>query len=602
MFLRARLILPAALALLAVATQTAADSPKLEWRDWNATLFDQAKSENRFVILDLEAVWCHWCHVMEETTYADPRVIDLLARKYIPVRVDQDANPDLSNRYGDWGWPATIVFAPDGTEIVKLRGYIPPERMTALLAEIIEDPSPGPSAIRAAEIEPADEAFLTTEQRKSLDAAFAAFFDAKNGGWGSLHKYIDTDSMDLVMLRAEAGDVEAARRARITLDAALSLIDREWGGVYQYSDADDWKSPHYEKIMWFQAQYLRHYSQAYALWKEPRYHVAAKDIYRYLTTRLTGPEGGFYVSQDADVDGDMPGKTFYALSGTERDKVRREPRIDKSLYARENGWAVGGLAAYYNATGEREALDRAVRAARWVMAHRMLPGGGYAHGANDRGGPFLGDTLAMAQASLDLYAATGDRAWLAEAASAGGFIAAAFGDASGGYKTSAKSEAAVGVLAEPVRQRDEQIMTARIFNRLHRYLGDAAYRGHAEHAMRYLVGAAAELDRAMPGVLLADYELGREPTHITIVARKGDPDAEALHAAGRAFPAVYKRLDWWDRREGPLPNPDVTYPEFEKAAAFACTNRICSLPVFEPAGLAATVSGMLKLDRTSKTE
>ncbi len=96
-------------------------------------MFARATAEKRFVILDLEAVWCHWCHVMEKTTYADPKVQELLSEKYLPVRVDQDANPDLSSRYGDWGWPATIVFAPDGTEIAKIRGYIEPERMQALL-------------------------------------------------------------------------------------------------------------------------------------------------------------------------------------------------------------------------------------------------------------------------------------------------------------------------------------------------------------------------------------------------------------------------------------------------------------------------------------
>ena len=77
----------------------------LSWRSWSEDIFTQASRDNRFVILDLEAVWCHWCHVMEQTTYADETVIKLLKEKYLTVRVDQDANPDLSNRYGDYGWP-----------------------------------------------------------------------------------------------------------------------------------------------------------------------------------------------------------------------------------------------------------------------------------------------------------------------------------------------------------------------------------------------------------------------------------------------------------------------------------------------------------------
>src|SRR5262245_43883444 len=90
-----------ALAAFAASPSSAADSSK--WSEWSDDLFARAQAEQRFVILDLEAVWCHWCHVMAKTTYANPEVKELLAAKYLPVRVDQDANPDLSSRYGDWG-------------------------------------------------------------------------------------------------------------------------------------------------------------------------------------------------------------------------------------------------------------------------------------------------------------------------------------------------------------------------------------------------------------------------------------------------------------------------------------------------------------------
>src|ERR1019366_3456773 len=157
-----------AFAIAAVAASPSLASEPVKWNGWDNDLFTRATAEKRFVILDLEAVWCHWCHVMEKTTYADPQVEDLLASKYLPVRVDQDANPDLSSRYGDWGWPATIVFGPDGTEIAKIRGYIEPERMQALLKAVIDDPSPGPSVGEAFEVKPSASAFLTREQRASL--------------------------------------------------------------------------------------------------------------------------------------------------------------------------------------------------------------------------------------------------------------------------------------------------------------------------------------------------------------------------------------------------------------------------------------------------
>jgi uncharacterized protein YyaL (SSP411 family) len=569
---------------------------ELKWSDWSEDLFTRAAAEKRFVILDLEAVWCHWCHVMEKTTYADPTVKSLLAEKYLPVRVDQDANPDLSGRYGDWGWPATIVFAPDGSEIVKMRGYIEPARMQALLKAIIDDPSPGPSVGEAFEVKPSTSAFLDKEQRAALGKNYNESYEEKLGGWGEAQKYIDADSMDLAIARAEAGDATATRRARQTLDAAIAVIDPVWGGVFQYSEAGAWNRIHFEKIMSFQAQYLRQYSQAYALWKDAKYLAAARDIERYLAGFLRAPEGAFHVSQDADLNHDVDGHTYYALSDGERRKLGM-PRIDRNLYARENGWAISGMAAYYSVSGDAKAIEIAERAARWIIANRALGDGGFRHGEKDRGGPFIGDTLAMGQAFLDLYAATGDRDWLTSAAKAGDFITT-FRDDAGGFFTSKTPEARTGVFARPAKLIDDQVQVARFMNMLHRYFGHDGYREQAAHAMRYLAGASMEMVRPLPGVLLADDELAVEPTHITIVGHKDDQRAQDLHAIARALPARYKRLEWLDLREGKLPNPDVEYPDMGEPAAFACSNRICSFPSFSAEELQATVKQMAKLKPT----
>src|SRR5438309_9599652 len=176
-----------------------------------------------------------------------------------------------------------------------------------------------------------------------------------------------------------------ARRARQTLDAAVALIDPVWGGVYQYSEAGSWTHAHFEKIISFQAQHLRQYSQAYALWKDPKYLAAARDIERYLAYFLTNPDGAFYVSQDADVDHDTDGHKYYALPDGERRKLGM-PRIDKNLYARENGWAISGLVAYYNVSNDPKVLGIAERSAKWVIANRALSNGCFRHGERDRGG------------------------------------------------------------------------------------------------------------------------------------------------------------------------------------------------------------------------
>jgi hypothetical protein len=138
-------------ALLATpfSSHAAQTVPPVAWKtQWNQTLFAQAAREHRFVLLDLHAVWCHWCHVMDEETYADPKVRTLIGQRYVAVSIDADSDPNLTSRYGDWGWPATIVLAADGTEIVKRRGFIPAAQMASLLQAIIDDPTPGPRARR----------------------------------------------------------------------------------------------------------------------------------------------------------------------------------------------------------------------------------------------------------------------------------------------------------------------------------------------------------------------------------------------------------------------------------------------------------------------
>ena len=581
-------------ALALVAPAALADEP-LQWRGWDTSLFAAKPADKRLVILDLEAVWCHWCHVMEETTYRDPKVVALLKSKFVTVRVDQDANPDLSNRYGDWGWPATIIFAPNGQELVKRRGYLAPDEMAELLQAVIDDPTPGPSAVQQAPPVPSQQSALTAEQRTELESQATASFDADNGGWGDVHKFIDTDSMDLLLRSAANGNTGAAQNARKTFDAALNLIDRVAGGLYQYSDSADWKSPHYEKIMWYQAQGLRQYSQAYLLWKDEKHLAAASDIYRYLTTILANPDGGFYTSQDADVDASLAGKVYYALSAPERAKLSRAPRIDQHVYTRENGWAISGLTAYSAAKSDAKALELAKNAATFILGQRHRPNGGFTHGDSDRAGPYLGDQVAFGQALLDLYTATGERRWLAAAQETGDFIAQNFVDKKGGFPASVAPEASAGAFLNSAKAIDEQIATTRFANALHRYSGLPKFRTLAEHGMHYLASPdIVAAGQGAPGILLAGFESANEPTHITVVGSKSATGAIALHDTARTVPVFYKRVDWWDRAEGPLANPDVTYPELDEAAAFLCTNRICSLPAFTPVDLNAALKRTLK--------
>jgi uncharacterized protein YyaL (SSP411 family) len=560
---------------------------KIDWQPWSDSVFERAARENRFVLLDLEAVWCHWCHVMDEVTYSDPKVVELIKSRYIPVRVDQDSRPDISRRYENYGWPATVVFNAEGGEIVKRRGYLPPEVMISMLEEIIVDPSP----VDYGDDEPvtkfADSPLLSQKLRTSLETAFYDTHDPKLGGLKQFQKFIDHDSVEYGLLRAGQGDKKAQEMTRRTLTFALKLIDPAWGGMYQYSTDFDWDHAHFEKIMSMQAEPMRLYALAYGQFRDARYLRAVRDLHRYVTTFLRSPEGAFYTSQDADLVKGEHSEEYFALNDAARRKLGI-PAVDKHRYARENGWMINALAIAYAMTGERAYLDDAQRAARWIIANRSLAGGGFRHDAKDVAGPYLEDTLAMSDAFLALYSATGEREWLARAASGAEFIEQHFRGAQPGYLTSAPRASS---RLQPKSNIDENIPLARFANLLHRYTGDARYRAMSDYALRMLVTEQVTGSLLTgPGILLAAFESANDPLHITVVGRKDDAAAKALFDSASRYASVYRRIEWWDRREGSMPNPDVRYPQLPRAAAFICTDSTCSLPIFDASKLVTEVA------------
>jgi hypothetical protein len=276
------------------------------------------------------------------------------------------------------------------------------------------------------------------------------------------------------------------------------------------------------------------------------------------------------------------------------------PRVDQHIYARENGWAINGLVALYAATGDAPALDEALRATRWIIANRALPGGGFRHGSSDSNGPYLGDTIAMERAFLSLYGATAGRQWLVRAEAAMKFIDANFRDPQGAGFDSSKSPTDRAYAPHP--ERDENVVVVRAANLLFRITANAADKDIADRAMRYVAADPVVFRLPAAAPLLADYELSAEPLHLTIVGRKDDPLAKSLFEQALRYPSSYKRLEWWDPGQGAagrLPNPDVQYPSLKVSAAFICTSRTCSPPIFKPADLPTKIEKLLAASSNS---
>ena len=547
------------------------------WRDWSEAVFAEARATHKYVLLDVGAVWCHWCHVMDATTYRDPAVLALIGKYFIPVRVDQDARPDLSRRYEDFGWPATIVLDGEGRDIGKMRGYREPERFAARLEAILADPSP----LHAIEDEDRDRVFaqgsrLTDGVRDELEKRWREALDTNIGGVRQAQRFLTHDPVAYGLARAGRGDRDAERWVRLTLAQARALIDPVWGGMYQYSTHGDWQHPHYEKIMETQAVAMRLYAQAYRTWGERAHLEAAQAIHGYVKKFLADQRGAFYTSQDADAVPGVQGDAYFALDDAQR-RALATPRIDRHIYARENGWMIEALVELYGASGDPQVLAEALRAARWIVRHRGNADGSFRHDATDRGGPYFGDNLAMGRAVLALYSATGDRQWLLRARR----VAASFhrfaASNGGGYLPTAPR--AVSKLAARANI-DENIEAARFANLLFRYSGDPRDASLSDVAIRYITNEDVALRYGMlPGALLATLEASEDPLHITLVGGKRDPRSQLLYVAALRQGGGYRRIEWWDKAEGALFNPDVSYPALDRPAAFVCTDRTCSLPI-----------------------
>lgn len=555
---------------------------QIVWQGWSDSVFEQAKKEKKLVLLDLEAVWCHWCHVMAETTYKDPKMMEEINSHYVPVRVDQESRPDLASRYEDYGWPATILLDASGKDLRKLSGYLTSEEFLPILQKTFQDPRPEEFERRARSSIENTTPFLSQKLKSDLEQDHLQRYDSKNFVWGlGAKKFLDGDSAEYAFSKVLEGDRVQEKMLRDGLKAVLALLDPVWGGFYQYSHGYGWVHPHYEKIMLKQTEMLRIYSLAYAQWQDPLYLQTAEKIYSYLKNFLTSPEGAFYTSQDADFIPGEHAEGYFALDDRGR-RAKGIPRVDTHLYARENGWVIEALSTLYSVTGNKVYLADAVKSAEWIIKNRSFSGGGFRHDNKDESGPYLGDTVSMGRAFLSLYTMTGERRWLIRAESAAQFIEKNFLEGpwyrkNPGFVTAVSKEKAF-----IIRQRDENAAVSRFANRLFHATGKIFYRSLAEQAMRYLSQPEVAEDGFPAIILLSDQELGKNPLHITIVGSKADPRSFSLFQEALKVPSMYRRMEWWDQKEGPMPNPDVQYPELEKPAAFVCTQGICSSPLFEP--------------------
>jgi len=488
----------------------------LVWAELGPATFAKAVAEKRFVVIDGAAEWCHWCHVMEATTYHDPEVRKLLDESFIAVKVDVDSRPDFEERYGDWGWPATVLMTADGREIGKYRGYLAPEKFVEILKAVVATrgaagaASDGTASLEAKPpLGEAEIARVTAWTQKELDD----YWDAREGGWGRPQKVPLAWDNAWELVLARAGDTNARQRGLLALDRQRAIIDPVWGGICQYSTDGDWLHPHYEKLMTYQAGAIDNYAAAFALTRDDGWLRTAQAVRGFVDHFMTGPEGGFYTTMDADLnahEASLPfllGRDYYAKGDADR-RALGIPRVDTREYGRENGLAIAAYVTLYEASGDATALAAAERAAARILATHATEKGGILHGPHGEGESgkvlYLADNAAIGFALARLHEATHKPEYLEAARRVASSVTGELrDDKGGGFFSSTPDPDAIGVFATRRKPFEDDVMAIRFLARMQRLVPSDATKDAIAHAIPVVSTRQAIADRGrMVGDLL----------------------------------------------------------------------------------------------------
>jgi len=317
--------------------RSAAHQP-IDWHEWGDAAFVRAKSEDKPILLDIGAVWCHWCHVIDRESYENVEIAKIINDHFVPVKVDRDERPDVDSRYqsaissisGQGGWPLTGFLLPDGKPFFG-GTYFPPEDQMGrpgfrrvLLAVADSYRNRRDELARAAnslsEAVARAEAFTGARAEFDLgviDAqiqSITQLFDIKNGGFGRSPKFPHASAIDLLLERyQQTKEKHLLAMAETTLEkmARGGVYDQLAGGFHRYSVDERWLVPHFEKMSYDNSALLKNYLHASQISDNWRLRETAESIVAWVNDTLSDrPDGGFYASQDADYSLDDDGDYF----------------------------------------------------------------------------------------------------------------------------------------------------------------------------------------------------------------------------------------------------------------------------------------------------
>ncbi len=644
----------------------------VHWRPWGVEALAEAQRRNRPVLLSIGYAACHWCHVMAHESFEDAETAALMNQLFVSIKVDREERPDVDHIYmsalhalGDQGgWPLTMFLTPAG-EPFWGGTYFPPEprwgrpSFRQVLQGVARAWASGDEAVLqnakalgealARMSQPTPGEAITQVEMEMVADALLASTDRERGGLGSAPKFPNPPVFRFLWqeyARTRRADYADAVRLLLRRMSQGGIYDHLGGGYARYSTDTEWLVPHFEKMLYDNAQILELLALVAAEIPDPLFAARAAETVGWLVRDMTaecdsegraafaasedadseGEEGRFYVWSVAEIDtllgpdsaafraaydvtasGNWEGRTILRRvtplgdEGAEarlaqaratllEARTRRvRPGRDDKVLADWNGLAIAALCRAGSVFGHPEWIERAGQAFDFVRHAMAGPGGRVAHALRHgrvTAAGLLDDQAAMAEAALALFAVTGNPERLDQAK---GYAQAAldwFADADGSFFTSANDAADIPT-ARPRSVGDTATpsgngMMAAVLARLFHLTGEADWRAHAEAVGRAFAGAGRGLT-GMPS-LLAATDLLENATTVVVAGSVADEGAQALTRAALTAPDPAVCLLRADR--GSMIGPD--HPAYGKTAlgdqgaAYVCRDGTCSLPVSDP--------------------
>ncbi len=611
-----------------------ADNP-VDWYPWGEEAFAFARGEDRPVFLSIGYSACHWCHVMERESFADPETAALMNEHFVAIKVDREERPDIDSLYMDagvalmrsGGWPLNLFLTPEAKPFFAAT-YLPPQPRHGLrsfreiltrVAEVwrtdrMQLDETGDALAehlrRATRIEPAEAPPDATVLATALEGLTTGF-DRRWGGWGHAPKFPAAATVEF-LLRGEA--TEMAER---TLDgmAAGGMYDLVGGGFHRYSVDERWLVPHFEKMLYDNAQLAVAYLHGWRVLGKERYRRVAESTIEYLLRELALASGGFASAQDADTDG-VEGLTFtwtrsegvpdellhpfegnqFVLRGELDDATRArlfearerrpKPALDDKAVASWNGLALASLAECGRSLDRPDWVDAARRLGAFLLEELSTDDGRLHRTWRDgvaRGTGYLEDYADVANGLLELHVATGELRWLEESHRLALLAIELFLDPEHGGFFQAPVDGEQ--LVAPKKNFDDHpepsgnTMLAYVLLRLGRIYGDESLEERAASVLRLIAGPMTRAPSAFGwGLVALDLHLSPR-REIAIVGPADSPVARAALAR-------------WEPHSVVAFGPDDDVPLLAgkdfvhgRPAVYLCERFACRAPVTEPADL-----------------